>query len=170
MGGGDRYTLLNIYRAFILSKLTYGCEAFGSASKSLLGELEIVQNLALRISSGALRSTHVLALQCEVHVPSILTVVEKLNVKYFMKTKYMTDDHTIKVELTNDLQNIENLRWNYFSYKVPGVLRAFHSRFKWNLPDIRNIENDRVSPIPPWINLNLEIRSNMELIIIELTR
>ena len=158
--GGDRQTLFNIYRAFILSKLTYGCEAFGSASKTLLSKLEVVQNSALRIISGALRSTPIVALQCEVYIPPLLVVIEKFNVKFFLRTKYMSNNHAVKTKVAEDLNNVENLRWSHFAYKVPAVLRALHSRLKWNMPDVRDMIIDAVSPIPPWLHFKPEIRSD----------
>ena len=158
--GADRYTLLSIYKAFILSKLTYGCEAFGSASKTILSKLEIIQNSALRIVTGALRSTPILSLRSEVNLPPIRDLVEKLNVKYFMKTKYLSNNHVVKTEVTRDLNYVENLHWNHYAYKVPGVLRAYRSRLKLDFPNVREIENDNISPIPPWINFKVEIKSN----------
>ena len=45
----------------------------------------------------------------------------ELKCQVLMKTKYNIYDHTVKVKIANDLQNIKNLRWNNFSHlKYPG--------------------------------------------------
>ncbi|XP_050706946.1 uncharacterized protein LOC126992319 [Eriocheir sinensis] len=69
--GADRVTLLHFYRAYIRSKIDYGCEVYGSASPTLLLQLQVVQNTALRIALGAFRSSPTLALQAEAGIPSL---------------------------------------------------------------------------------------------------
>lgn len=54
-----------IYIALIRSKLDYGCTVYGSAAKSVLTELDVVQARALRICLGAIRTSPVCALQVE---------------------------------------------------------------------------------------------------------
>ena len=55
--GADRKTLLLIYKTFVRSKIDYGSEVYGSACTTLINKLEVIQNTALRIATGALRST-----------------------------------------------------------------------------------------------------------------
>ena len=61
--GADSASLTRLYKALILTKIDYGCEAYGSACKSLLKTLEPVQNQAMRIATGAFRSTPIQSLQ-----------------------------------------------------------------------------------------------------------
>ena len=51
--GSDRKTLLRLHNTLVLSKLDYGCQIYGSASKSYLDKLDA----GLRISIGAFKST-----------------------------------------------------------------------------------------------------------------
>ena len=76
----------------------------------------------------------------------------------------MSNNHAVKTEVAEDLNNVENLRWSHFAYKVPAVLRALHSRLKWNMPDVRDMAVDAVSPIPPWLHFKPEIRSDYGVI------
>ena len=39
--GGDKKTLLNLYRSLVRSKLDYGCIIYGSARKSYLKKLDL---------------------------------------------------------------------------------------------------------------------------------
>ncbi len=61
----SRKQLLNVFRSLIRSKIDYGAPAYLSASKSLLENLNVIQNSALRLCIGALRSTPISSLHCE---------------------------------------------------------------------------------------------------------
>jgi len=55
--GADRAVLLRLYKALIRSKLEYGSIVYGSARTSLLESIEVVHRQALRICTGAYRSS-----------------------------------------------------------------------------------------------------------------
>ena len=57
--GEDTKSLLKIYVAIIKPKHEYGVEAYDSASPSLLGKLDPIQNEALRIATGAFKCTRI---------------------------------------------------------------------------------------------------------------
>ena len=59
--GSDRKTLLRLHNKLVLSKLDYGCQIYGSASKSYLDKLDAVHHAGLRISIGAFKSTPVMS-------------------------------------------------------------------------------------------------------------
>ena len=61
--GGDRTTLLRIYRSHIRSKLDYGCIVYGSARRSYLAVLDPIANQGLRLCSGAFRTSPIESLQ-----------------------------------------------------------------------------------------------------------
>ena len=156
--GAERKTLLQLYKGFILSKITYGSVAYGSASKSLFGKLEVIQNSALRIATGALRSSPIGALRCEVNVPSIGCVVELLTVKYFIKAKSFSRLNPVRSEVLGDLGSTENLRWSHFAYRIPGILRALHSCRRLGIPQFDDLPVVNYSPIPPWLRLNIMVK------------
>ena len=165
--GADRQTLHKFYKAFILSKITYGCSAFGSACKTSIEKLEVLQNTSLRIISGALKSTPILALRCELNTCSINTTIEKITLKYFTKANYFTENHPVKSEIIEDLESVKNLPWGNQTHKQPGVLRASLSRIKWNIPLTKDMPNVSLPPTPPWIEIKLSINLNL---ITELTK
>ena len=85
--GADRGSMLMIYRATIRAAIDYGCLAYGSACKTVLTKLNVVQAKALRICSGALRSSPIPALQVEnVEMPLALRRV-KLGLQYRAKLR-----------------------------------------------------------------------------------
>ena len=51
--GADTASLKQIYVSLIRSRMEYGSVVYGSASKSLLAGLDLIQAKALRICTGA---------------------------------------------------------------------------------------------------------------------
>ena len=77
--GADSKTLLRLYIAFIRAKLDYGVESYGSACVSMLRKLDPIQNQALRIATGAYRTSPVASLEVLAGVkPLSLVRSEKL--------------------------------------------------------------------------------------------
>ena len=85
--GGDRTTLLRIYRSHIRSKLDYGCIVYGSARRSYLAVLDPIANQGLRLCSGAFRTSPIESLQVETGEPSLETRRLKLSLQYYKKMK-----------------------------------------------------------------------------------
>lgn len=69
--GADERSLLKIYKALIRSKLDYGCIVYMSASKTDLGSLNAIHNMALRFCLGAFRSSPSESLYCEADEPPL---------------------------------------------------------------------------------------------------
>ena len=63
--GSDSTTMLRLYRSIIRSKLDYGSFIYSSASVSTLKLLDPVHNAAIRLCTGAYRSSPALSLFCE---------------------------------------------------------------------------------------------------------
>lgn len=55
--GANRFSLLNIYKALIRSKCDYGLPVFSSAKNSQLRSLNTIHHTAIRLATGALRTT-----------------------------------------------------------------------------------------------------------------
>ena len=61
-------------------KIDYGSEVYSSASRSLLDSLEPIQNAALRIATGAFRTSPILSLRVESGIiKSLALSVSKTN-------------------------------------------------------------------------------------------
>ena len=69
--GPDRKTLLQLYWAICKSKIDYGSQIYSSASLSTLDKLNSVHNQALRICTGAFRSSPEKSLQVEAGSPPL---------------------------------------------------------------------------------------------------
>ncbi|GFW34276.1 putative RNA-directed DNA polymerase from transposon X-element [Trichonephila clavipes] len=69
--GADRVSLLRVYQALILSRLDYGCVVYGSAGASVLRRLDTIHHSALRIISGAFKTSPVNSLYVVCHQPPL---------------------------------------------------------------------------------------------------
>ena len=63
--GADRDTLMRVYRAVIRAKLDYGSIIYQTAGENTINKLNPVHNAALRLSTGAFRSSPVVSLYAE---------------------------------------------------------------------------------------------------------
>ena len=90
--GGDRDTLLMLYRAIVRSKLDYGCIVYGSASTSSLNKLNTIHNTGLRLALGAFCTSPVWSLYVEANEPPLEERRLKLSMHYFLKICAMPDN------------------------------------------------------------------------------
>ena len=61
--GANEKTLRTVYEGSVRHQLEYGSTAWASAAKTNLSRLDKVQNQALRIITGAMRSTPIAAME-----------------------------------------------------------------------------------------------------------
>ena len=157
--GADKDTLLHLYKATVRSKIEYGCIAYSSASKTNLKKLEVIQNTAIRIATGCLKSTPVEALRCETTIPPIVDRIEELSLRYFIRARFLNHENPIQAEIllkTNELNNLA-----FQGNKSPAINRATYTVGKYELPfmDIPPIEV--VPPVPPWSNSFINIETEL---------
>lgn len=89
--GADKKTLVNLYKALILSKIDYGCQAYNSALPSCLKSLDLIQNQAMRIATRAVRSTPINALEVECGLKPLSLRREELILKYWARSSPLGD-------------------------------------------------------------------------------
>ena len=83
--GADKTCMLRIYRACIRSLLDYGCTLYNLAPKSQLDKLNTVQHQALRISTGAFRTSPSLELSVEANEAPLNIRRARLSMRFFIK-------------------------------------------------------------------------------------
>jgi ribonuclease HI len=145
--GADRAVLLRLYRALIRSKLDYGCQAYGSASKSALKLLDPIHNAALRICVGAFRTSPIESLYVEAHEPSLTNRRQQLGLQYYARLQGLP--HLPTNRLVND-DSLDS--WYGRRVKIP---RPFGVHARQALCDL-NISFPSISPIhvrprPFWL-------------------
>ena len=144
--------LIIFYKAFIRSKLDYGCEAYGSASKTLLAKLDVIQNTALRIAIGAFRSSPILSIHCESNVIPLSYWRDERLIKWYAKIRNNCIDHSLFQSISINFQLLHRMNWTS-GRQVPAVIRACYFLSSLNLSWGNFPPLPVATPIPPWVPL-----------------
>ncbi|XP_055943540.1 uncharacterized protein LOC129974623 [Argiope bruennichi] len=145
-GGADRTSLLRIYQSVILSRIDYGCEIYGTARSSVLRNLDTVYNSALRICSGAFRTSPVHSLYVICHQLPLHLRRKKLSELYFFRIESFINHPIRRVNLPIGLGRLYNAR--------PSNILPFRERITRTFadPGILNLQvhNTTAYALPPW--------------------
>ena len=90
--GGDRDTLLMLYRAIVRSKLDYGCIVYGTASNTDLRQLDSIHNAGVRLALGAFCTSPVSSTYTEANEAPQEERRLKLSMHYYLQTRACTDN------------------------------------------------------------------------------
>ncbi|GFV21157.1 putative RNA-directed DNA polymerase from transposon X-element [Trichonephila clavipes] len=132
--------------AIILSRLDYGCVVYGSARASELKRLDTIHHSALRICSGAFRTSPVTSLYVVCHQPPLELRQKQLSASYFIPAMSVPS-HPLKpfylVIGLNRLYEARSFNIKPFSERANAVLNDAH------LNNI-NIQENNILAFPPW--------------------
>lgn len=167
--GADREILMRLYRTLIRPKIDYGSIVYGSANATLLKSLEVVQNEAMRISTGALKSTPIKNLNILCNEPSLELRRKDLLLRYFFKMKCNFLNPAYNCIVNNRLELFFNSRRNPSEpiiQRLRQVIDEFHiplqpvfpyftpTKFSWTLKRA-TVEHDmteiKKNELPPHI-------------------
>ena len=98
--GATMTSLKHVYIALIRSTLDYACIAYRSAAKTHLKKLDVIQAQALRVCSGAFRTSSVPALQVESGEMPLVLRCQQLAMVYWTNLQGHKEDHPTKHILT----------------------------------------------------------------------
>ncbi|XP_044755013.1 uncharacterized protein LOC123313966 [Coccinella septempunctata] len=148
--GADEKTLLTIYRTLIRSKLDYGSIIYATASKTLLKSLNVVQNTALRIATGAFITS-----------PSQSLCKETGEIPLFLRRQMlqMTYAARISADEQNPLQSqIYGQKYRELYNKQPKLRSPFYHQVNLisdsNFPDTLSLKPPKY---PPWTSRKIDI-------------
>ena len=140
--GADLTSLRSFYLAYIRSKISYAMEIWSSCSKTQFQRLCKIQNAALRLMTGAVKTTPIAAFEMEADVPPLDLFMEASILKRRIKQHFMPNDSPGYISTT----------------KAPS---SFHQRSSALLQDRDIILPKRSSPVfsstatinstPPWL-------------------
>jgi len=88
--GADRQSLLMLYRSVVRSKLDYGCIVYQAATKTNISLLDPVHNAALRLCTGAFRSSPMTSLYVESGEPPLELRRAQLSFQYLARLRQST--------------------------------------------------------------------------------
>ena len=150
--GANYETLRAFYFAFVRAKILYAAEVWGEACDTNLEKLEKIQNKALRLISGTLRSTPIEALQIECDICPVKKIIKKVALKRWTKLKYREDTHPsfrlVDVECRGS-----------FNYKCRENLEDRGMDIPAHFP-----KKPTVNPRPPWNRKTPEVHTTIEKI------
>ena len=144
--GSDTVTLLRLYNALIKPKLQYGSQAYGSACKSALKLLDPVHHAALRIATGAFRTSPIESLYSISGEMSLTNIRAVDDVRHFLRMKRLP--HSFAYRQLTETPHV-TLRVS------SGLHRSFGLRLP-ELPGYDCLSGQRVFPykipaFPSWI-------------------
>src|SRR6266568_3835348 len=142
--GGGKKVLLTLYRALVLSVIDYGCQALTSAPSYVKAKLTIIQNKALRICCGSMRSTANASIEIECGIMPLDLRREQLSLKYAVKINQQNNNPAKSI--LNQTHPNHNARNKYgehiFSNMFAPTLALLTNNpdvERWNLTFINNI-------------------------------
>ena len=94
--GGDRITLLRLYRSLIRSKLDYGCFIYWTASDHILKKLDPVHNAGIRLCTGAFKSSPIESLYAESGEQSLYYRRTQLALQYYLRCRQSMNHNVIE--------------------------------------------------------------------------
>jgi ribonuclease HI len=147
--GADKKSLFHIYQALIRSVIDYGCEAYHSASSSVLSKLDRIQSYALRICCGAMKCSPVSALQVECGEKPLELRRESFQLKYAIKVKTIKDHPAAGI--LKERKPIKREK-SSFSKKT----KPFLMELKYQ------IEGPNVPNFPPWRNTKPDVNIKLQ--------
>lgn len=105
-----------IYVAPIWLRIDYGSVVYGSAAKTVLSDLDVIQTCALRICLGAVKTAPLCALQVEAAEKPLWLCRKHLMAKYWIHLREHKDSHHTKMVLEiywerEKVQKKASFRW-----------------------------------------------------------
>ena len=144
--GADRKTLLRLYWAICKSKLDYGSQIYSSAGSNALKKLDSVHNEALRICTGAFRTSPTESLQVEAGSPPLDLQREELCLRYLLRLESLPEYK----ETLNVLNNEQDVKYEQNNRLLLPIGYRGRSQ-KQNLVFDPDPAENRTSEMQPWL-------------------
>lgn len=141
--GSHRESLLRIYQALIKSRIDYGCIFYGLAKRTVLKQIDPIQNTAIRLATGAYRTSPTESLEIEssqmpLHYRRRLLTLNYLSNLATNPSVPAFDQIFLKLNNTMCVKNHS---------PIHSYIRSSLSDLNITLPDI---EHNSYNAFPPW--------------------
>lgn len=142
--GADRKSLKAIYNGLIRSVLDYGCVAYNSAAKTTLLKLNSIQNQAMRLCTGAFKTTPIAALQVETGEMPLEIRRQQIALNYWANLQGQRQDHPTQEILKPCWEKVKKATksFGWIMTKKPVELKLDQFKICCRVP---------LPVIPPWI-------------------
>ena len=102
----DRVSLLRLYIMLVKPKLYYGCEAYSLASKLVLEALEPIHNAAIRIVTGAFKSSLIISLNSDSGL-KLLKYYRGIRIINHLSRIYVNNNHPLHEIIISGIDEVE---------------------------------------------------------------
>ena len=148
--GADRNTLLLLYRSLVRSRMDYACFIYDSTYESTKRVLDSVHHSAIRIATGAFRTTPIASLLVEAHEPPLALRRELLGLRYALKLRQFPSHPTFKAVFSRATLSV----FEDETRERRGRCEPFCLRIRRLLADsgvqLRDVVRIRCLQTPPW--------------------
>ena len=151
--GADRSTLLMLYRATVRSKLDFASFVYDTASESAKRTLDTVHHSALRVVTGAFRTSPSSSLLAETHEPPLSIRRQTLGMRYALKLRQFPEHPTYPYIFSRGLLSLfEGIsrRATPYCLRIQDLL----AESQLSLRDVRRVD---IAVSPPWKNVRPRI-------------
>lgn len=145
--GLNRKLLLRLYQAYVRPILDYGCILYSSATDSTLSKLEPVQNAALRVITGAFRSSPVVSIQAESSQMPLKYRRKALLINYTAKMKCSPSNPVHDITFQRNLSSTNHIR--IVDNKPLPLGDRIQKIDNFPIQRLKSVEIDSVAP--PWV-------------------
>ena len=143
--GADRKHMLHLHKSLVISKLSYGCEVYSSATKSRLDQLNAVHHAGIRISTGAFKSSPIQSLLVDAGELPLELMRQSQMTKYWTRVQRLPDSLTFMMIFKSNYSLFSNKP----SCPMPFGLRIKNILEELGLPQFKVLPV-KYSAFPPW--------------------
>ena len=140
--GADRTTLFRLYHSLIRSKIDYGSQVYSSAAECILNKLTPVHNQAIRICTGAFKSSPIVSLYAESGEMSLHHRRMQLSLQHYIRIKQLPNSPVYNALTSNEIHN--NTSNRTFNERIRSSMEELHLPQMNVLPFSTPLE-------PPWL-------------------
>ena len=142
---------MRLYTSLCLSKIDYACQIYGSAAKTTLGKLDVVHNQALRICTGAYRTSPIDSLYVDSGMPPLALRREELGLRYVTRSLTSRDNPNYKF-----VNNPTDISPNRPRIPKPLEVRLEGASREVGL-SISTVATLGVAKYPPWCKPSVDV-------------
>ena len=145
--GADRTTLLRLYRSLVRPMIDFASHIYSSGADKHLGLINSVHNEALRICTGAFRSSPIQSLCADAGEPPIQYRRQELGLRHYVRLKRLpgTPAHdAVYDDNLAETYNMENRQ-----YMIPFAHRVARLYRELDMPDLQVLPYQQ-QLLPPW--------------------
>ncbi|GBM39215.1 hypothetical protein AVEN_223834-1 [Araneus ventricosus] len=141
-----RTSLLRIYESVILPRIDYGCVVCGSACASNLKKIDPLRHSALRICSGAFRTSPIDSLYVECFQMPLSLRSQKLSINYYFKVMSVFNHLLSSQHVSKVLTRLYNARPSKIPPFLNRTMRMLHDTYLDGL----QVQKDVTFHHSPW--------------------